>query len=199
MEDNKVKVVLVSIVHDEDIKREDLYQEIRQAVKESLAFEFDYDYEILVNPTGRFTIGWFDADAGTTGRKIVVDNYGGAARVGGGAFSGKDYTKVDRSAAYMCRYAAKNLVANGYADRCEIQVAYAIGISEPVSIQVETFGTAKGLWNDEKLRKLVMANFDFTPAGIIELFKLKSFDYTTISAYGHFGYEGLPWEAIRPL
>ena len=152
------------------------------------------DTKFFINPTGRFVIGGPVGDCGLTGRKIIVDTYGGVARHGGGAFSGKDPSKVDRSAAYACRYVAKNIVAAGLADRCEVQVSYAIGIAEPTSIAVDTFGTGK--LDDDKLITLAREHFDLRPRGIIEMLDLLRPIYTETAAYGHFGREdvGLPWE-----
>ena len=154
----------------------------------------DEDTIVLINPTGRFVIGGPLGDSGLTGRKIIVDTYGGYARHGGGCFSGKDATKVDRSAAYMLRHIAKNIVANGYAKKCEIQVAYAIGMKEPLSIYVNTFGTSEK--TDEELAQLIKEKFDLTPAGIIEYLGLKEPIYSQTTNYGHFGKENLPWEKI---
>ena len=152
---------------------------------------------ILINPTGRFVIGGPNGDAGLTGRKIIVDTYGGSAPHGGGAFSGKDPSKVDRSAAYMARWIAKNIVANEYADRCTVQLAYAIGYSDPVSIMIDRHGTADKA-NDARLLEIVKSNFDLTPKGIIDSLDLKKPIYRETSAYGHFGRE-FPWEEIIRL
>ena len=154
----------------------------------------DKDTKIYINPTGRFVIGGPLGDTGLTGRKIIVDTYGGYARHGGGAFSGKDASKVDRSAAYMLRHIAKNIVANGYAKKCEIQVAYAIGMKEPLSICVNTFVTSEK--TEEELVKIIKDKFDLTPNGIIEYLGLKEPIYTRTTNYGHFGKENLPWEKI---
>ena len=154
----------------------------------------DSNTKIYVNPTGRFVIGGPLGDTGLTGRKIIVDTYGGYARHGGGAFSGKDASKVDRSAAYMLRHIAKNIVANGYADKCELQVSYAIGMKEPLSIYINTFGT--GRKTDEELVELIKKKFDLTPNGIIDYLNLKQPIYTKTTNYGHFGKENLPWEKI---
>ncbi|MBQ7721269.1 MAG: methionine adenosyltransferase domain-containing protein, partial [Clostridia bacterium] len=150
--------------------------------------------KIFVNPTGRFVIGGPMGDSGLTGRKIIVDTYGGYSRHGGGCFSGKDPTKGDRTAAYACRYLAKNIVAAGYASRCELQVAYAIGVARPVSVMVDTFGT--GRYPDETLEKAVEAAFDLRPAAVIEAFDMRRPIYSPLSAYGHMGREdlGVPWE-----
>ena len=154
----------------------------------------DEETKIYVNPTGRFVIGGPLGDTGLTGRKIIVDTYGGYSRHGGGCFSGKDPSKVDRSSAYMLRHIAKNLVANGYCKKCEIQVAYAIGMKEPLSIYIDTFGT--GVKKEEELVKLVKEKFDLTPAGIINYLDLKRPIYKETTNYGHFGKENLPWEKI---
>ena len=152
--------------------------------------------KILINPTGIFEIGGPAGDTGLTGRKLIVDTYGGASRHGGGSFSGKDATKVDRSASYMARYAAKNIVAAGLCDRCEIQLSYAIGVSKPVSIYVNTFGTSK--YSDEEISNIVDKVFDFTPAGIIKKLDLNRPIYKSVSCYGHFGRSDLdlPWERL---
>ena len=154
----------------------------------------DEETRFFVNPTGRFVIGGPHGDSGLTGRKIIVDTYGGYSRHGGGSFSGKDPTKVDRSAAYACRYVAKNLVAKGFCRRCEIQVAYAIGVAHPVSVMVDTFGT--GIMPNEQINAMVMRSFDFRPAAIIERFDLRRPIYRPTAAYGHFGRTDvdLPWE-----
>ncbi len=154
----------------------------------------DENTKIYINPTGRFVIGGPLGDTGLTGRKIIVDTYGGYSRHGGGAFSGKDASKVDRSAAYMLRHIAKNIVANGYAEKCEIQVAYAIGMEEPLSIYVNTFGTGKK--SDEEIVKIIKEKFDLTPKGIIDYLNLKKPIYVQSTNYGHFGKENLPWEKI---
>ena len=157
----------------------------------------DKSTKIYVNPTGSFIIGGPLGDTGLTGRKIIVDTYGGYARHGGGAFSGKDASKVDRSAAYMLRYIAKNIVANGYAKKCEIQVAYAIGMKEPLSIFINTFGT--GIKTEAELVELINKNFELTPNGIIEFLGLKEPIYSMTTNYGHFGKDNLPWEKIIKL
>ena len=156
----------------------------------------DADTKFFINPTGRFVIGGPHGDSGLTGRKIIVDTYGGAARHGGGAFSGKDCTKVDRSAAYAARYVAKNIVAAGLADRCEIQLSYAIGVAQPTSIMADTFGTGKV--SDEKLTQIIRENFDLRPAGIIRMLDLRRPIYRQTAAYGHFGRNDLdlPWEKL---
>ncbi len=156
----------------------------------------DGDTKYFINPTGRFVIGGPHGDSGLTGRKIIVDTYGGYARHGGGAFSGKDCTKVDRSAAYAARYAAKNLVAAGLADKCEIQLSYAIGVALPTSVRVDTFGTGK--LDDVRLVEIIRENFDFRPAGIIKMLDLRRPIYKQVAAYGHFGRDDLdlPWEKL---
>lgn len=157
----------------------------------------DENTKIYINPTGRFVIGGPLGDTGLTGRKIIVDTYGGYSRHGGGAFSGKDASKVDRSSAYMLRHIAKNIVANNYAEKCEIQVSYAIGMKEPLSIYVNTFGTGKK--SDEELAGLIKEKFDLTPDGIINYLHLKEPIYTKTTNYGHFGKKDLPWEKVIKL
>ncbi len=154
----------------------------------------DENTKIYINPTGRFVIGGPLGDTGLTGRKIIVDTYGGYGKTGGGCFSGKDATKVDRSAQYMLRHIAKNIVANGYAKKCEIEVSYAIGIDKPISIFLDTFGTGK--ISDEEIIKIIEEKFDLTPNGIINYLNLKDPIYTKTTNYGHFGKEDLPWEKI---
>ena len=154
----------------------------------------DENTKILINPTGRFVIGGPLGDTGLTGRKIIVDTYGGYSKHGGGSFSGKDPSKVDRSAAYMLRHIAKNIVANGYASKCEIQISYAIGVKEPISLNINTFGT--GLKTDEELAKLVKEKFDLSPNGIIKYLDLRKPIYTKTTNYGHFGKDILPWEKV---
>ncbi len=192
----RVDTVLISTQHDEDVTQEQIKKDlIKYVIKEVIPPELLDDETIYhINPTGRFVTGGPKGDSGLTGRKIIVDTYGGYARHGGGAFSGKDPTKVDRSAAYAARYAAKNVVAAGLADKCELQLAYAIGIAEPVSVMVETFGTGK--ISDEKIAEIVAANFDFTPKGIIRDLDLRRPIYRQIAAYGHMGRTDLdiPWE-----
>ena len=195
-----VKTVLMSIQHDENIDLdkfiEFVHKHIMIPVVES--FGLNTDFEVLINPTGKFVIGGPAGDTGVTGRKIIVDTYGGAGHHGGGAFSGKDPTKVDRSASYMARYIAKNLVAAGVADKCEIQLAYAIGRSEPVSVHVDSFGTAK--FSEEKIAETIYKVFDLRPGMIIENFSLTkpSFEYHKLTNYGHFGRPdlNLPWEKL---
>ena len=191
-----IDTVVVSTQHADDVSLATLRDAvIGQVILPSLPKRLvDKDTRFLVNPTGRFVIGGPAADSGLTGRKIIVDTYGGYACHGGGAFSGKDPTKVDRSASYMARYAAKNLVAAGLAERCELQLAYAIGVAHPVSIRVDTFGTGK--MSDEKLAELVRERFDFRPAAIMDILRLKNPIYRQTAAYGHFGRPDLdlPWE-----
>jgi len=193
----QVDTVVISTQHEPDVSHSQIREDvIEKVIKTTIPAELMNDAEITyhVNPTGRFVTGGPQGDAGLTGRKIIVDTYGGYARHGGGAFSGKDPTKVDRSASYAARYVAKNIVAAGLAKRCELQLAYAIGVAEPVSIAVETFGT--GVKPDEELVKLVRKNFDLTPAGIIEMLDLRRPIYQKTATYGHFGREedGFSWE-----
>lgn len=189
-----MEAIVVSSQHDEAVEMDQLRADIREHVIAPIIPEsmITADTKFHINPTGRFVIGGPMGDAGLTGRKIIVDTYGGYARHGGGAFSGKDSTKVDRSAAYASRYVAKNLVAAGLASRCEIQLAYAIGVEEPVSIHVDTNGT--GVRPDSELVELVKKNFDLTPQGIIDTLGLRQPIFRQTAAYGHFGPENLPWE-----
>ena len=191
-----IDTVVVSTQHDEDITQDELYRNIVREVIAPIIPSglFDERTKVYVNPTGRFVVGGPKGDCGLTGRKIIVDTYGGYARHGGGAFSGKDPTKVDRSAAYAARYAAKNVVAAGLSERCEIQLAYAIGIAEPVSLNVNTFGTGK--ISDSEIAERIMKFFDFRPAAIIEQFDLRRPIYRQTAAFGHFGRTDiqLPWE-----
>lgn len=183
-----IETVVLSTQHDPDVPNQTIYETIiEQVIKPVLGDLWNDSINVHINPTGRFVIGGPHGDAGVTGRKIIVDTYGGMSRHGGGAFSGKDPSKVDRSASYMCRYIAKNIVAAGLADRCEIQVAYAIGMSDPVSLYVVTFGT--GRIPDEKIEDIVRNNFDLTPSGIISQLDLKRPIYKKSSTYGHFGRE----------
>jgi S-adenosylmethionine synthetase len=192
-----IETVVVSTQHTKDATRAQLEALVKKVVADVIPAEFLTDKTVyFVNPTGNFVIGGPAGDTGLTGRKIIVDTYGGRGLHGGGAFSGKDPSKVDRSAAYMCRYIAKNIVKAGLADQCQIQVAYAIGVTEPVSIFVDTFGTGKV--SDSVLEKIVREVFDMTPAGItatLGLKERKGWTYRQTAAYGHFGREGFPWEA----
>ena len=193
----RLEAVVLSTQHDEDVTQEQIHEDIKKYVFDPiLPTELvDAETKFFINPTGRFVIGGPHGDAGLTGCKIIVDTYGGYARHGGGAFSGKDCTKVDRSAAYAARYVAKNIVAAGLADKCEIQLSYAIGVAQPTSIMVDTFGTGK--LSDEKLVEIVRENFDLRPAGIIKMLDLRRPIYRGTAAYGHFGRTdlNLPWEA----
>ena len=197
----RLEAVVLSTQHDPDVTQEQIHSDIKKYVfDEVLPKEMiDEDTKIFINPTGRFVIGGPHGDAGLTGRKIIVDTYGGYARHGGGAFSGKDCTKVDRSAAYAARYVAKNIVAAGLAERCEIQLSYAIGVAQPTSIMVDTFGTGK--LSDEKLVEIVRKHFDLRPAGIIKMLDLRRPIYKQTAAYGHFGRNdlNLPWEALNKV
>ena len=194
----RLEAVVLSTQHDEDVTQEKIHEDIKKYVfDEVLPKELiDDNTKFFINPTGRFVIGGPHGDAGLTGRKIIVDTYGGYARHGGGAFSGKDCTKVDRSAAYAARYVAKNIVAAGLAEKCEIQLSYAIGVAQPTSIMVDTFGTGK--LKDEKLVEIIRENFDLRPAGIIKMLDLRRPIYKQTAAYGHFGRDdiSLPWEAL---
>ena len=198
-EDNKivgVDAVVLSTQHSEEVSQKEIYEGVmEEIIKPILPSELlSQQTKYFINPTGRFVIGGPMGDCGLTGRKIIVDTYGGAARHGGGAFSGKDPSKVDRSAAYAARYVAKNIVAAGLADRCEIQLSYAIGVAEPTSIMVETFGTGKV--SNEVLVKLVREFFDLRPYGLIKMLNLIQPIYRQTAAYGHFGREQFPWEKV---
>ena len=191
-----VNAVVISTQHAEDVTQEQIHEDIRKYVIDPIVpAEFiDETTKVFINPTGRFVIGGPNGDSGLTGRKIIVDTYGGYARHGGGAFSGKDCTKVDRSAAYAARYVAKNIVAAGLAKRCEIQLSYAIGVAQPTSVMVDTFGTGK--LDDRKLVEIIREKFDLRPAGIIKTLDLRRPIYKQTAAYGHFGRNelNLPWE-----
>ena len=192
----RLEAVVLSTQHDDDVTQEQIHEDIKKYVFEPVLPKelIDADTKFFINPTGRFVIGGPHGDAGLTGRKIIVDTYGGYARHGGGAFSGKDCTKVDRSAAYAARYVAKNIVAAGLADKCEIQLSYAIGVAKPTSIMVDTFGTGKV--SDEVLLTAIRENFVLRPAGIIKMLDLRRPIYKQTAAYGHFGRNDLdlPWE-----
>lgn len=194
----RIDTIVCSVQHDENISQDKIYKDIFKYVIEDIIPEglMDDNTNVYVNPTGRFVIGGPHGDSGVTGRKIIVDTYGGCAHHGGGAFSGKDCTKVDRSAAYMARYLAKNIVALGLAEKCEVQLSYAIGIANPVSVNVNTFGTGKK--DDELLAEFIYNNFDLTPSGIIDIFKLRRPIYEQVASYGHFGRTelNLPWEQL---
>lgn len=196
-----LNAVVVSSQHDEDITIDQLRKDIRKYVLDEILPKelFDEKTKVYINPTGRFVIGGPNGDSGLTGRKIIVDTYGGYARHGGGAFSGKDCTKVDRSASYAARYVSKNLVAAGLADRCEIQLSYAIGVAEPTSIMVDTFGTGK--LSDHELAVIIQKHFDLRPAGIIKMLDLRKPIYKKTAAYGHFGRNDLdlPWERLNKV
>ena len=194
----RLDAVVLSTQHDPEATQEQIHADIKKHVFDVIIPEdmIDADTKFFINPTGRFVIGGPHGDSGLTGRKIIVDTYGGMARHGGGAFSGKDCTKVDRSAAYAARYVAKNIVAAGLADKCEIQLSYAIGVAHPTSIHVETFGTGK--LSDTKLVEIIRENFDLRPAGIIKMLDLRRPIYKQTAAYGHFGRTDvdLPWEHL---
>ena len=194
----RLDAVVLSTQHDPDVEQEQIHEDIKKHVFDVILPQelVDENTKFFVNPTGRFVIGGPHGDSGLTGRKISVDTYGGYARHGGGAFSGKDCTKVDRSAAYAARYAAKNIVAAGLADKCEIQLSYAIGVAQPTSVMVDTFGTGK--LSDEKITEIVRENFDLRPAGIIKMLDLRRPIYKQTAAYGHFGRNDLdlPWEKL---
>ena len=194
----RLEAVVLSTQHDPDVSQEKIHEDIKKYVFEPILPKelIDDKTKFFINPTGRFVIGGPRGDSGVTGRKIIVDTYGGYARHGGGAFSGKDCTKVDRSAAYAARYVAKNIVAAGIADKCEIQLSYAIGVAYPTSIMVDTFGTGK--ISDNQLVEIIRENFDLRPAGIIEMLHLRRPSYRQTAAYGHFGRNDLdlPWEKL---
>ena len=193
---SRLDAVVLSTQHDPEVSQEQIHEDIKKYVFDTVLPQdmINENTKFFVNPTGRFVIGGPHGDSGLTGRKIIVDTYGGYARHGGGAFSGKDCTKVDRSAAYAARYVAKNIVAAGLADKCEIQLSYAIGVAHPTSVMVDTFGTGK--LNDEKLVEIIRENFDLRPAGIIKMLDLRRPIYKQTAAYGHFGRNDIdvPWE-----
>lgn len=195
---SRLDAVVLSTQHDPDVQQDQIHEDIRREVFDKIlpAHMVDEKTKFFINPTGRFVIGGPHGDAGLTGRKIIVDTYGGYARHGGGAFSGKDCTKVDRSAAYAARYVAKNIVAAGLAEKCEIQLSYAIGVAEPTSIMVDTFGT--GTKSNQELVDLIRRHFDLRPAGIIKMLDLRRPIYKQTAAYGHFGRNDLdlPWERL---
>ena len=194
----RLEAVVLSTQHDEAVSQEQIHEDIKKYVFDAIipADMIDEETKFFINPTGRFVICGPQGDSGLTGRKIIVDSYGGYARHGGGAFSGKDCTKVDRSAAYAARYVAKNMVAAGLADKCEIQLSYAIGVAHPTSIMVDTFGTGK--LSDDRLVEIIRENFDLRPAGIIRMLDLRRPIYKQTAAYGHFGRNDLdlPWEKL---
>lgn len=194
----RLDAVVLSTQHDEKVSQEQIHEDIKKYVFDVILPQemVDENTKFFINPTGRFVIGGPHGDSGLTGRKIIVDTYGGYARHGGGAFSGKDCTKVDRSAAYAARYVAKNIVAAGLAKKCEIQLSYAIGVAQPTSVMVDTFGTGKV--SDEKLVDIIRENFDLRPAGIIKMLDLRRPIYKQTAAYGHFGRNDLdlPWEKL---
>ena len=194
----RLDAVVLSTQHDPDVTQEQIHADIRKQVFDPILPQdmVDEHTKFYINPTGRFVIGGPHGDSGLTGRKIIVDTYGGYARHGGGAFSGKDCTKVDRTAAYVARYAAKNLVAAGLAERCEVQLSYAIGVAQPTSVMVDTFGT--GTLSDEEITEILRENFDFRPAGMIKMLDLRRPIYKQTAAYGHFGRDDLelPWEKV---
>ena len=192
----RIETILISTQHNEEIDQEQLKKDIKEKVINVIITKklIDENTKIYINPTGRFVIGGSLGDTGLTGRKIIVDTYGGYARHGGGAFSGKDPSKVDRSAAYMLRYIAKNIIANGYAKKCEIQISYAIGMKQPLSVYIDTFGTAT--IPEDEIIELIRNKFDLTPDGIIRYLDLKQPLYEKTTNYGHFGKKDLPWEQI---
>ncbi len=197
----RVNTIVVSTQHDPDVTQDLIKKDIKEKVIDAVvdADMVDDDTKLFINPTGRFVIGGPNGDSGLTGRKIIVDTYGGYARHGGGAFSGKDCTKVDRSAAYAARFVAKNIVAAGLADKCEIQLSYAIGVAHPTSISVDTFGTGKK--SEKELIEIINKNFDLTPNGIIKMLDLRRPIYKQTAAYGHFGRDDInvPWEEVIEL
>ena len=191
-----IDTIVLSTQHSPEVSNKDIHEGVTEEIIKKVIPEkwITNKTKFFINPTGRFVIGGPMGDCGLTGRKIIVDTYGGYARHGGGAFSGKDPSKVDRSAAYAARYVAKNIVAAGLADKCEIQVSYAIGVAEPVSVSIDTFGTGK--YSEEKLVDIVKENFDLRPYGLIEMLNLKRPIYQKTAAYGHFGRSEFPWEQL---
>ncbi|MGP1588325.1 MAG: methionine adenosyltransferase [Oribacterium sp.] len=190
---HRIDTFLLSTQHAEETSLQEVRELVSTVMRETAAeLGFNIDFRVLVNPTGRFVLGSSFADSGLTGRKIIADTYGGAAHHGGGAFSGKDPSKVDRSAAYMARKVARDIVRSGRAARCEVQLAYAIGVAEPVSVYVDCFGTERE--SAERIWQYVMDSYDLTPKGITEVLRLRQIDYNLVSAYGHFGKPELPWE-----
>ena len=192
----KIDTILMSIQHDPDFDEKEFKRFIKEDIMDKVVDDYglNHDYKVFINPTGRFVIGGPHGDTGLTGRKIIVDTYGGSAHHGGGAFSGKDPTKVDRSAAYISRYIAKNLVAAGLCDRCEIQLSYAIGVKEPTSVFVETYGTGKV--SRDVILEAIKKEFNLTPQGIIDTLNLRQPIYSKTAAYGHFGRKEFPWEKL---
>jgi S-adenosylmethionine synthetase len=189
----RASAIVISTQHREDISLEQLRRDVlEQVIKPVCGKWLDNDTKYFINPTGRFVIGGPQGDSGLTGRKIIVDTYGGVGRHGGGAFSGKDSSKVDRSAAYAARWVAKNVVAAGHATRCEVQISYAIGVAQPTSVHIDTFGT--NTIPEDEIRKRVLREFDLRPKAIIDALKLKRPIYKQFAAYGHFGRKGTPWE-----
>lgn len=194
----RITMFLCSVQHTADSDASDFRPVVEHLMKlAALYYDLNTDFEVLINPTGKFTVGGSFADCGVTGRKLACDTYGGVGRIGGGALSGKDPSKVDRSAAYMARKIAIDLVTGGYCDKCEVQIAYAIGKAEPVSVSLETFGTARCC--PRCLEKYVEANYDLTPQGIIKFLHLLDVDYNTVASGGHFGKDWLPWEMDEEL
>ncbi|MFH6737121.1 methionine adenosyltransferase [Streptococcus suis] len=193
-EKKRIDTFLVSIQHTEQATKKKIRAVVTQAMMHvAQRYRQNVDFKVLINPTGRFVLGGSYADAGVTGRKIIADTYGGFCRHGGGAFSGKDPSKVDRSASYMARKIARDIVREGYAKRCEVQLAYAIGKKHPVSIAVDTYGTSKG-YTDKSLAEMIRLRYDLTPQGMIDELGLLEVDYNLTSSYGHFGKKSLPWE-----
>ena len=200
----RISKVVIATQHDDMLNRYDSEKQEHAFIEKEIIdkvilpvlmqYNINYEEQFIINGTGRFVLGGPEADTGLTGRKIIVDTYGGYARHGGGAFSGKDPSKVDRSASYMARYVAKNIVGANLAERCEVQLAYSIGVADPVSVSVNTYGTGK--FSDESLEEGIKKIFDFRPLGIIQTLKLNAPIYSTLAAYGHFGRDGFPWEQL---